>query len=71
MDRKKLIKLIREHLRRTKESSYAFGTRVMRDKAYFWKLKNHDRKPRPSTVARIRRAIRLREAKLVGAKSGK
>lgn len=64
MTRDDLLRTISAHLRKTKESPYAFGRRVMGDQTFLWKMKNSERQPRQATIAKIRSAIRRREERL-------
>lgn len=57
MDRTKLLKLIMDHLKKTGEGRYAWGARVMGDKAYLWKMENSERQPFRATVAKIKASI--------------
>lgn len=55
--RKELIGIIEKHLRRTGESPYSFGKRVLGDISFVWKLKNGTRQPWQRTVDIIIEAI--------------
>lgn len=59
MTRKQLLKKIEAHCRRTKESAYRFGARVMHDKAFVWKLRNGTRQPYQSTIDKIMAEIEV------------
>lgn len=65
MTRKQLLRRIDAHLKRTEESAYAFGKRVLGDKAFVWKMRNSVREPWPRTVTAILKAIRLDRSKKV------
>lgn len=69
MTSKELLKLIKAHLKLTGEKPYPWGTRVMKDATFLWKLKNQTRKPYPSTEKKILRAIKVREAALARRKA--
>jgi hypothetical protein len=53
MDREDLLKAIDDHCERTGESSYGLGKRLLGDKAFVWKLRNHPRHPWPRTAIKI------------------
>lgn len=53
MDRKELLREIKAHCKATGESPYMMGKRLLGDKAFYWKLKNHNREPWERTVKKI------------------
>ncbi len=62
MTSKEVLKLVQAHLKVTGELPYAWGRRVMKDQTFLWKLKNLGRTPYASTVKKIMRDIKVREA---------
>lgn len=68
MDRKSLIARVNRHLKKTRESPYAFGRRVMSDQTWMWKMQNSTREPFKSTVSKILTAMRLDRARIAAKK---
>ncbi len=68
MDRKTLIATVKRHLKKTGESPYAFGRRVMGDQTWWWKMLNSDRQPFKSTVSKIFLAMRRDRGRLAAKK---
>lgn len=59
MDRQEILAEIDGFLKRTGESAYRFGSRVLGDKAFVWKLRNSKRAPWRRTVNKIMTCIDL------------
>jgi hypothetical protein len=57
MKSKELLAEIRAHCKRTGESPYTFGKRVLGDQTFVWKLKNSNRQPFEATVKKVMAAV--------------
>lgn len=69
MTPKMILDEIDDHCERTNESAYAFGKRLLGDKAFVWKLRNHPRKPWLRTVKTIMEDIKRHKPKPKKAKN--
>lgn len=68
MDRKALLLAVNRHLKKTRESPYAFGRRVMQDQTWLWKMQNSTREPFKSTISKILTAMRRDRARICAKK---